>query len=146
MSDTKVQDFKNHARFDPLFHFLMMPVALITVFIAASQISLRRPRLADAWFFIMSVAVLIAFLKIRTYALKVQDRVIRLEERLRMERVLPEPLKARIDELSESQIVALRFAPDAELPGLVEKTLANKWPNKTIKQNIVNWRPDYYRV
>ena len=67
--------------------------------------------------FIMSIAVMISFLKIRTYALKVQDRVIRLEETLRMQRVLPEPLKDRIGELTVSQMVALRFAPDAELAG-----------------------------
>jgi hypothetical protein len=145
MADSKVQDFKNHARFDPLFHFLMMPVALVTVIIAAYEIT-QRLQLADAWFFIMSIAVLIGFLKIRTYALKVQDRVIRLEETMRMQRVLPEPLKARIGELTVSQFVALRFAPDAELAGLVEKTLANKWDSRTIKQNVVNWRPDYFRV
>jgi Family of unknown function (DUF6526) len=145
MADIKAQDLKNHARFDPLYHLLMMPVALITVLVAAYQIT-QRQKLADAWFFILSIAILIAFLKIRTYALKVQDRVIRLEERLRMERLLPENLKARIGELNVSQIVGLRFASDAELPGLVEKTLANGWSNKEIKQNIVNWRPDYLRV
>jgi hypothetical protein len=145
MADIKVQDFKNHAKFDPLFHFLVLPVAMITVIIAAYQIT-QRQKLADAWFFILAIVLLIAFSKIRTYALKVQDRVIRLEERLRMERVLPEPLKARIGELTESQLVALRFAPDAELTGLVEKTLANNWTNKMIKENVVNWRPDYFRV
>jgi hypothetical protein len=145
MAEAKVQDYKNHAKFDPLYHFLMMPVALITVLIAAYQIT-QRQKLADAWFFVLSVALLIAFLKIRTYALKVQDRVIRLEEQLRMARLLPETLKARIGELSEGQLVGLRFASDAELPGLVEKTLANGWGNKEIKQNIVNWRPDHFRV
>jgi hypothetical protein len=145
MADPKVQDFKNHAKFDPLFHFLMMPVALIAVLVAAYDIS-HVQNLGNAMLFIMSIAVLIGFLKIRTYALKVQDRVIRLEETLRMQRVLPEPLKARIGELSVSQFVALRFAPDAELTGLVEKTLANKWDSRTIKQNVVNWRPDHFRV
>jgi hypothetical protein len=145
MAEPKVQDFKNHAKLDPLFHFLILPVALITVLIAAYQIT-QRQTLADAWFFILSVATLLAFLKIRTYSLKVQDRVIRLEERLRMERVLPEALKPRIGELTESQFVALRFAPDAELAGLVENTLAKNWDNKEIKRNIVNWRPDFFRV
>jgi hypothetical protein len=145
MAEPKVQNFKNHAKLDPLFHLLVLPVALITVLVAAYQIT-QRQTLADAWFFILSVATLLAFLKIRTYALKVQDRVIRLEETLRMERVLPEPLKARIGELNEGQFIALRFAPDAELPGLVEKTLANNWNGKEIKKNIVNWRPDYFRI
>jgi len=145
MAEPKVQDFKNHARLDPLFHFLVLPVILITVLVAAYQIT-QRQNLADAWFFVLSVATMIAFLKIRTYALKVQDRLIRLEETLRMQRVLPEPLKARIGELNEGQFVALRFAPDDELTGLVEKTLASNWSSKEIKKNIVNWRPDFFRV
>jgi hypothetical protein len=145
MAEVKVQNFQNHARFDPLYHFLVAPVALITVIVAAYQIT-QRQNLADAWFFILSVALLVAFLKIRTYALKVQDRVIRLEEELRMERVLPPDLKARIPELTVSQIVALRFAPNAELPGLVQQALTNNWSSKEIKKNIVNWRPDYFRV
>ena len=120
-------------------------MALITVFVAAYQIT-QRQTLADAWFFILSVATLLAFLKIRTYSLKVQDRVIRLEETLRMQRVLPEPLQARIGELTESQFVALRFAPDAELPGLVEETLTHDLGNKEIKSKIVNWRPDFFRI
>lgn len=145
MAEPKVQSFKNHAKLDPLFHFLILPVALITVLIAAYQIT-QRQTLADAWFFVMSVATLLAFLKIRTYSLKVQDRVIRLEETLRMQRVLPDTLKSRIGELTEGQFVALRFAPDAELTSLVEKTLANKLSNKEIKASIVNWRPDFFRV
>jgi hypothetical protein len=145
MAEPKVQNFQNHAKLDPLYHFLILPVALITVLVAAYEIT-QRQTLADAWFFILSIAVLLAFLKIRTYALKVQDRVIRLEETLRMERVLPEPLKSRIGELTESQFLALRFAPDAELGGLVSKALDGKWSNKEIKRNIVNWRPDFFRV
>jgi hypothetical protein len=145
MAEPKVQNFKNHAKLDPLFHFLVLPVALITVLVAAYQIT-QRQTLADAWFFILSVATLLAFLKIRTYSLKVQDRVIRLEETLRMQCVLPEPLKARIGELTEGQFVALRFAPDAELTSLVEQTLNGKLSNKEIKGKIVNWRPDFFRI
>jgi hypothetical protein len=145
MAESKAQNFQNHAKLDPLFHFLVLPVALITVIIAAYQIT-QRQTLADAWFFVMSIATLLAFLKIRTYALKVQDRVIRLEERLRMMQVLPEPLRARIGELKEGQYVALRFAPDAELPALVEKALGGNVSNKELKAAIVNWRPDCFRV
>jgi len=84
--------------------------------------------------------------KLRLYPLKVQDRVIRLEERLRMERLLPDTLKSRIPELTAGQIVALRFASDAELPALVEKALNGKMEPKAIKQSIQNWRADYFRV
>jgi hypothetical protein len=145
MAEPKVQSFRNHARLDPLFHLLILPVALITVLIAAYEIT-QQHTLADAWFFILSIATLLAFLKIRTYSLKVQDRVIRLEETLRMQSVLPQALYARVGELTEGQVVALRFAPDAELTGLVEQTLANNWSNKEIKSKIVNWRPDFFRV
>jgi Family of unknown function (DUF6526) len=145
MAEPKVQNFKNHTKLDPLFHLLIVPVALITVLVAAYQIT-RLQTLGIAWLFIMSVAALLAFLKIRTYSLKVQDRVIRLEETLRMQRVLPEPLKARIGELTAGQFVALRFAPDAELTSLVEQTLNGKLSNKEIKGKIVNWRPDFFRI
>jgi hypothetical protein len=84
--------------------------------------------------------------KTRLYALKVQDRVIRLEERLRLTQLLPESTRARIGELSEGQLIALRFACDAEVPGLVQQALDGKWDQKQVKSAIKNWRPDYLRV
>jgi hypothetical protein len=145
MAEPKVQSFRNHARLDPLYHLLILPVALITVLIAAYEIK-EQHTLGAAWLFVLSIATLLAFLKIRTYSLKVQDRVIRLEETLRMQRVLSAALYSRIGELTEGQLVGLRFAPDAELTGLVEQTLANNWSNKEIKSKIVNWRADFFRV
>src|SRR5690242_6659443 len=118
----KTQRYDNHARFDPAYHFFLAPVAL--VFLILSIVDLvRDPGWSTAWCTLAAIAGVVAVLKIRTYALKVQDRVIRLEERLRLSQVLPEPLRARMGELSESQLIALRFASDQELPGLVEKTL-----------------------
>jgi hypothetical protein len=95
---------------------------------------------------VLAFALLLLVFKMRLYALKVQTRVIRLEEQIRLERVLPEPLRARISELEISQLVALRFAPEAELPELVKTALDKKLSNKEIKQAIKNWRPDYWRV
>ena len=82
----------------------------------------------------------------RIYPLKVQDRVIRLEERLRLSILLPENLRSRIQELSEDQLVGLRFASDDEIVELVGKTLVSNWTRKDIKANIKKWRPDYFRV
>jgi hypothetical protein len=145
MSEQKQQNFKNHVKLDPAFHFFMVPVALITLGIAIHYAATRKT-LLDAWMVVLSMALLVAFFQIRIYSLKVQDRVIRLEETLRMQRVLPEALKTRIGTLTKGQMVALRFASDAEVSGLVEKALANGWKGKEIKQAIVNWRPDYFRV
>ena len=94
---------------------------------------------------VFSFAALAAVFRIRIYSLKVQDRLIRLEETIRMQRVLPESLRSRISELKPGQMVALRFASDSELTGLVEKALAGAEP-KDLKSQIKNWRPDHFRV
>lgn len=95
---------------------------------------------------VLAVALLTLALKTRLYALKVQDRVIRLEERLRLTQLLAEPLRSRIPELTEDQLVGLRFASDAEIPKLVERALNEKLNRGQIKKAIQNWRPDYWRV
>ena len=95
---------------------------------------------------IVAIALVVLVFKTRLYALKVQTRVIRLEERLRLSTLLAEPLRSRISQLTESQLVALRFASDAEVAALVEATLTNNWSNADIKKQIKNWRPDEFRV
>lgn len=146
MSETKPQTYANHARLDPLYHFFLAPVFLITL-IASIVHLVRHPHLGSAWHVVLALAFLILLFKVRTYPLKVQDRVIRLEERMRMERLLPEDLKARIGEFRCAQLVGLRFASDAELPGLARKVLDEKIEgSKTIKQMVQNWRADYLRA
>ncbi len=152
MAENQPQNFVNHARFDPLFHFFLLPVfalglvlSLVHFFAHLSEGSFRDDFHA-ALIILLAVALVVLVLKTRLYALKVQDRVIRLEERLRLTQLLPEPLRSRIPELTEDQLIGLRFASDAEVPKLVERTLNEKLSRKQIKQAIVNWRPDYWRV
>jgi hypothetical protein len=95
---------------------------------------------------VLAFALLMLVFKTRLNALKVQDRVIRLEERLRLTQILPEPLRSRIPELTEDQLCGLRFASDAEVPKLVERALNEKLKRADIKKSIQNWRPDYWRV
>ena len=145
MAEKKIQSLANHTRFDPLFHAIVVPVFGLSV-IAATIHFLWRPSAHSAAFFVLSVAALIAIFKVRLYPLKVQDRVIRLEERMRLSMLLPEPLRARIPELTESQLIALRFASDAELPDLAGRALNEKLSQADIKKAIRVWRPDYWRV
>ncbi|HUA87202.1 MAG TPA: DUF6526 family protein [Bryobacteraceae bacterium] len=145
VAEKKPQTLQNHARLDPLYHLFLAPVALLMLIGAIYEL-IRDPGWMTAAHVVVVIWAIVALFKIRLYALKVQDRVIRLEERLRLEKLLSEPLKSRIPELSESQLIALRFASDAELPALVEKTLGGNLDNKTIKQSIREWRPDYFRV
>jgi hypothetical protein len=123
----------------------LLPVAAINVLVAVWNL-IRNPGLGAGWFVVLALAGAVAVLKIRAYALKAQDRVIRLEERLRLSQVLAEPLRGRIGELTEAQLIGLRFASDAELPALAGEALAMKMGQREIKRAIANWRPDYFRV
>jgi hypothetical protein len=141
----KPQSFQNHARLHPIFHLVLIPILFINVIIAAVLL-VRFPGWPTAWATVMAFALFLLALLVRMNPVKVQDRVIRLEERLRLTALLPDPLRARISELSERQLIALRFAPDDEIPALVQKTLNENLAGKQIKQAINNWRPDHWRV
>ncbi len=152
MAEKKPQNYANHTRFDPWFHFFLVPVfglgvilALIHFFAHLSH-SDFRDNVHAILIIVLAVALLVLVTKARLYALKVQDRVIRLEERLRLTQLLPEPLRSRIPELTEDQLIGLRFASDAELAKLTERALTEKLSRKQIKQAVQNWRPDYWRV
>jgi hypothetical protein len=139
------QTYANHRRFDPLFHFVLLPFFLVTAGAAIRHLY-KAPRLYDAWVMLVAIALVLLTLLVRGYALKVQDRVIRLEERLRMERLLPEELRARIPELTVRQCVGLRFAADGELADRVREALAEGLNDEAIKKRIQTWRPDTNRV
>lgn len=143
-ADTQ-QNYANHARLDPVFHFFVMPVLLIT-FIASVVHAVRYPGAWSIWLAVVALALVVFGGTMRMYSLKVQDRVIRLEERLRCATLLPAPVFAQTPKLTERQWVALRFASDAELPALVERVFAENLTPKQIKQAIQTWRPDTFRV
>ncbi len=145
MSEKKPQTFANHTRFDPLFHFFVLPVFLLLA-VAALVHLFVRPGLHSGVLLVVALAAFTAVGKFRGYALKVQDRVIRLEEQLRLAGLLSEPLRSRIPELTEGQLIALRFASDQEIPGLVQRALSESLSRADIKMAIQTWRPDYWRV
>jgi|SRR5579883_741044 hypothetical protein len=143
--ERKPQNLQNHAKLDPAFHFFLAPVGLLLLIAAIYNLA-RHLDASAAAHLVAAIWAIVALFKIRLYSLKVQDRVIRLEERLRLERLLPPALSGRATELSEGQLIAIRFASDAEVPALVEKCLSDNLEPKAIKESISNWRPDYWRV
>jgi hypothetical protein len=142
----RTQSFKSHTRFLPPFHFFVVPVLLINVLYTSRHVYLR-PSLSTAFEVVLAIALLLLALVSRIQAITVQDRVIRLEMRLRLRQVLPPDLQARINELSTQQLVALRFAADAELPGLVRDIFDGRLTtSKDIKRSVKNWQADWLRA
>ena len=145
MAERSPQTLANHVRFDPPFHYFVLPVSAIS-WIVSVVLLVRHPCFLRFWGVVLATAMVVAVVRFRQYALKVQDRVIRLEERLRLATLLPDSLRPQIAKLSEGQLIALRFASDEEVPALVERTLSGKLSPADIKKAIKNWRPDYWRV
>ena len=148
----KPQSYANHTRWDPIFHFFVLPVFGLGLLLALIHFfaHLEHSDFRDNFHAVMLVLLAFTFVvlvvKVRLYSLRVQDRVIRLEERLRLTQLLSEPLRSRIPELTVSQLCGLRFASDAEVPQLVERALNEKLSRSDIKKSIKTWRPDYWRV
>ena len=141
----KPQNYANHTRWLPVWHFFAFPMLGLNAI--WSLVGLRNGPTLEVLFEIgVALALLVVVGLTRISPLTVQDRLIRLEERLRMERLLPDDLKARLDELTLQQCIALRFASDGELEALTRKALDEQAEPKAIKQAIRNWRPDHQRV
>ena len=141
----KPQNLANHARFHPTYHMVLAPVFFLNL-IVAIVVVIRVPGWLAGWNVVMAIALVLLLILVRTYPMKVQDRVIRLEERLRLTSLLPDALRGRVYELSEKQLIALRFAADKEVPALVQKTLTEHLKPIEIKQAIAEWRADTWRV
>jgi hypothetical protein len=143
---TTPQTFANHTRWQAPFHFFVIPVMLIN-FIWAIVIFVKGPNWNSAWWIIVSLALVVLAFLVRSNSLKVQDRLIQLEERLRYQQVLSAALLPQTSALRTSQIIALRFAGDNELEGLVAAVLAGKFAKtREIKRAIKSWRADTFRV
>ena len=146
MAEQTLQTFKSHTKNVPLFHFVALPILLLNVI--WSLVRAATDFSADtAIGIVVAFALLIVAFFARVFALGAQDRVVRLEERLRMQHLLPDDLKPRINDFTTNQMIALRFASDAELPDLARKVLdENIGERKAIKQLIKTWRADYQRL
>lgn len=146
MPSKKPQTLGNHRRWNPLYHFFVLPLLAANV-VATIWHAIRIPTTWNTWQCVMAVALLGVALAARGMALVVQDRVIRLEMRLRLREVLPAALAARVGELTKRQLVALRFAGDAELPALVERCLDGELVSRrSIKREVRDWQADWLRV
>ncbi len=140
------QNFANHRRYWPAWHFFAVPVLVANVFVLATVLA-RNPTLTAGWNVVVSIALIVAIFASRVMPLKTQDRIICLEERTRLERVLPPDLRARIPELRRRHLIALRFAPDAELPDLTRRVVGGELRTQSdIKRAIASWRADDVRV
>jgi len=142
----QTQTYKNHTRLLPPFHFFVLPVLFANVLITIRSI-FRAPSIDTVWTAVVSAALLLLALLARNMALTAQNRIIRLEMRHRLRDVLPSDLQQRIGELTPQQLIALRFASDAELPALVRDVLAGSLATqKAIKERVKNWQEDHLRV
>jgi hypothetical protein len=140
------QNYANHVRWHPIYHFILTPILLVHFIWCVARL-IMEPNFDHAEQLLLSIGLLLMMLLVRVNPLKAQDRLIRLEEQLRYRNVLPADLAAKAAGLPVRYIVALRFAADEELAGLVKEALDGKYSRpKEVKRAIRNWRGDYFRV
>jgi hypothetical protein len=145
MSKSATQNLKNHGRLDPLYH-VVIPVFLLANLVYAIFHVVRQTSLSSGWYLVLSLVVVVPLIRLRTYPIKVQDRVIRLEERLRLQALAPTEWHSQIYRLTVDQLIGLRFAADDEVVELARQALENNLDRKQIKERIKNWRADDWRV
>ena len=145
MSESAPQTLKNHGRLHVPFHIVTFFTLLANLVIAIID-AVHHFCFYSAWLVVLSIVVFVPYFIIRLYPLKVQDRVIRLEERLRLQALAPSEWHTQIYRLSEDQLIALRFAGDDEVVELAKQALEHNLNRKQIKERIKNWRADNWRV
>jgi hypothetical protein len=142
---SKPQSLHSHARFHPPYHFFLTFISIASIVIAVIY-CVHHFCFYSVWLVVLSLAAFVLLFLIRSYPLKVQDRVIRLEERLRLYALAPAEWHSQINKLTEDQLIALRFAADDELVPLAEQALEHNLNRKQIKERINSWRADTWRV
>jgi hypothetical protein len=143
----KPQNLQNHVRLVPAYHMFVFPVLFVNIGWAIYRVVKFPISFPTVFGVFLSVALLLLALYARLFALAVQDRIIRLEMRLRLAEILPPDLRPRIPEFTVAQLVSMRFACDAELPALARKVLDDKMSDrKAIKQLVTDWQGDYVRA
>ncbi|WP_263378871.1 DUF6526 family protein [Granulicella paludicola] len=142
------QDFKNHTRWDPPFHYFLAPVLVLNFAFSITYVVRHYPDHAKlgGWWIVMSLALIVLMEKTRGYALKAQNRVIRLEEKLRLLQLCSPEELVELESLTIDQYVGLRFASNPELPELARRAIREKLTRKQIKESIKSWRADNDRV
>lgn len=142
------QNYKNHTRWDPVFHFFCLPILLLNIFITAFWYyrHYAQHQHTGAWMILIAIVLLLVAAKARSYSLKAQDRVIRVEERMRLAALVAPSELIELDSLTLRQYVALRFASNPELPELARRAVRENLTEMQIKESIVSWRVDDDRV
>lgn len=140
------QTYASHRRFDPLYHFFAAPILAIVYPVWAIVHLWRHPTPQSLVWLLFALAVAVLAWRARSFPLAVQDRLIALEERLRIERLLPPEARASAAALTDDQLIGLRFAPDEELPELAAAAAAEKLNRGEIKKRVKNWRADHRRA
>ncbi|HTO86009.1 MAG TPA: DUF6526 family protein [Thermoanaerobaculia bacterium] len=145
MAEKPPQNYANHRKFVPLYHFVLFAVLVVNLLWCVMR-AWRGFSFETAWGVVMALALMVLAFFLRGFPLTVQDRVIRLEMRLRLKDILPTDLRGRIGELTPDQLIGLRFASDAELPDLVRETLSNNIQDRdVIKRKVRDWQADHLR-
>ena len=144
----KKQDYKNHVQIYAPHHFVLLPLLMVAIFISFRNI-FTHPDQQQFFIWITVVLVFIAYVAVmmrQHYALGNQNRIVRLEMRLRYYELTGKRFETLENQLSFGQIAALRFASDEQLPALLQRALSEKLSAKDIKTSVQNWQADYMRV
>jgi len=144
----KTQNFKNHARYYPLHHFVVTPLTLVFLgwTVSRSDFDTTESISESVYYLILALIMVLLPLLARIYALKNQNRIILTEMRMRYFHLTERSFYEKEKDLSTNQIIALRFAQDDELLALIDQAISKSLSNKAIKMNVKNWRPDFSRV